>query len=94
MVSGSDEHGTPTEVEAVKAGVSPKELSDKNHARIVELFKKWGFSFDNYTRTENPVHKEFVQKHLMKIFENGYIFTKKQKCSTVKDASAFYQIGL
>lgn len=77
MVSGSDEHGTPTEVEAVKAGVSPKELSDKNHARIVELFKKWGFSFDNYTRTENPVHKEFVQKHLMKIFENGYIFTKE-----------------
>lgn len=77
MVSGSDEHGTPTEVEAVKAGVSPKELSDENHARIVELFKKWGFSFDNYTRTENPVHKKFVQKHLMKIYENGYIFTKE-----------------
>ncbi|MEM2631246.1 MAG: methionine--tRNA ligase [Candidatus Bathyarchaeia archaeon] len=76
MVSGSDEHGTPIEVEAIKRGVSPKELTDKNHARVAELFRRWGISFDNYTRTESPVHKEFVQQHLMKIYNNGYIFTK------------------
>jgi methionyl-tRNA synthetase len=87
MVSGSDEHGTPTEVEAIKLGISPKELTDKNHAKIVELFRKWGLSFDNYTRTENPVHKEFVQEHLMKIYDKGYIFTQEtemlycEKCS-------------
>ncbi|MGD0160388.1 MAG: methionine--tRNA ligase [Candidatus Bathyarchaeia archaeon] len=75
MVSGSDEHGTPTEVEAVRLGISPKQLTDENHAKIVELFGKWGLSFDNYTRTENPVHKEFVQQHLMKIYNRGYIFT-------------------
>jgi methionyl-tRNA synthetase len=86
MVSGSDEHGTPTEVEAVKLGIPPKQLTDKNHAKIVNLFKRWGLSFDNYTRTENPVHKDFVQKHLMKIYKNGYIFTQEtemlfcQKC--------------
>ncbi|MEM1539838.1 MAG: methionine--tRNA ligase [Candidatus Bathyarchaeia archaeon] len=77
MVSGSDEHGTPIEVEAIKLGVKPKELTDKNHAKVVKLFKKWGISFDNYTRTESPVHKEFVQQHLMKIYRNGYIFTKE-----------------
>jgi methionyl-tRNA synthetase len=77
MVSGSDEHGTPIEVEAIRLGVKPKELTDKNHAKVVELFKKWGISFDNYTRTESPVHKEFVQQHLMKIYKNGYIFTKE-----------------
>jgi methionyl-tRNA synthetase len=77
MVSGSDEHGTPTEVEAVRRGISPKQLTDKNHAKIVELFGKWGLSFDNYTRTENPVHKEFVQQHLMKIYNRGYIFTQE-----------------
>ncbi|MEM2995262.1 MAG: methionine--tRNA ligase [Candidatus Bathyarchaeia archaeon] len=77
MVSGSDEHGTPIEVEAIRMGVSPKELTDKNHAKVASLFKKWGISFDNYTRTENPVHKEFVQNHLMKIFRNGYIFTQE-----------------
>ncbi|MGC9345772.1 MAG: methionine--tRNA ligase, partial [Candidatus Bathyarchaeales archaeon] len=77
MVSGSDEHGTPIEVEAVRLGISPKQLTDKNHARVVELFRKWGFSFNNYTRTENPVHKEFVQNHLMKIYNNGYIFAQE-----------------
>lgn len=77
MVSGSDEHGTPIEVEAIKRGISPKELTDKNHARVVELFNRWGISFDNYTRTENPVHKEFVREHFMKIYNNGYIFTQE-----------------
>jgi len=77
MVSGSDEHGTPIEVEAIRLGTSPKELTDKNHAKVVELFKKWGISFDNYTRTESPVHKEFVQQHLMRIYNNGYIFTQE-----------------
>ena len=77
MVSGSDEHGTPIEVEAIRLGVKPKDLTDKNHAKVVELFKRWGISFDNYTRTESPVHKEFVQQHLMKIYRNGYIFTKE-----------------
>jgi methionyl-tRNA synthetase len=77
MVSGSDEHGTPIEVEALKQGITPKELTDSNHARVAELFKKWNASFDNYTRTESPVHKEFVQALLMKIYRNGYIFSRE-----------------
>jgi len=77
MVSGSDEHGTPIEIEAVKQGIPPKQLTDKIHAKVVEQFKKWGFSFDNYTRTENPVHKKFVQEHQLKIYNNGYVFTQE-----------------
>jgi len=33
MVSGSDEHGTPIEVEALRLGISHKQLTDKNHAK-------------------------------------------------------------
>ena len=77
MVSGSDEHGTPIEVEAIKQGIAPKELTDRNHARVTDLFRKWEASFDNYTRTESPVHKEFVREHLMKIYRNGYIFAQE-----------------
>jgi methionyl-tRNA synthetase len=76
LVSGSDEHGTPIEVEAIKQGITPKELTDRNHARVAELFTHWGASFDNYTRTESPVHKEFVRETLMKIYSNGYIFSQ------------------
>lgn len=76
FVSGSDEHGTPIEVEAVRLGVPPKQLTDKNHAKVVDLWKKWGISFDNYTRTESPVHKEFVTDQYSRIYENGYIFSQ------------------
>jgi methionyl-tRNA synthetase len=77
MVSGSDEHGTPIEVEALRQGITPKELTDRNHAIVAKLFKDWGTSYDNYTRTESPVHKEFVQDHVMKIYRNGYIFSQE-----------------
>lgn len=77
MVSGSDTHGTPIEVEAIKEKITPQELTTRNHARVTELFKKWATSFDNYTSTESPVHKEFVQQHLMKIYNKGYIFSQE-----------------
>jgi methionyl-tRNA synthetase len=77
FVSGSDEHGTPIEVEAVRLGIPPKQLTDKNHEIVSKLFKEWNISFDNYTRTESPTHKEFVQKHFLKIYENGYIYRQE-----------------
>ena len=76
-VTGSDEHGTPIEIEAVRLKIPPKQLTDRNHAQVVDLFERWGIAFSNYTRTENPVHKEFVRNFLMKIYENGYIFTQE-----------------
>ncbi len=77
FVSGSDEHGTPIEVEAVKRGIPPKALTDQNHAKVKELFKKWNISFDNYTRTENPIHKKFVQEFYMDLYKKGYIFDQE-----------------
>jgi methionyl-tRNA synthetase len=76
-VTGSDEHGTPIEIEAVRLNIPPKQLTDRNHTQISKLFERWGIAFSNYTRTENPVHKEFVRDFLLKIYENGYIFTQE-----------------
>jgi methionyl-tRNA synthetase len=76
MVSGSDTHGTPIEVEAIKQGITPKALTDRNHAKVAELFRRWDTSFDNYTSTESPIHKAFVQKTLLEIQKNGYIFAQ------------------
>jgi methionyl-tRNA synthetase len=76
-VTGSDEHGTPIEIEAVRLNIPPKQLTDRNHAKVADLFERWGIAFSNYTRTENPVHKEFVRNFLLKIYENGYIFTQE-----------------
>ncbi|MEM2214059.1 MAG: methionine--tRNA ligase [Candidatus Nezhaarchaeales archaeon] len=77
FVSGSDEHGTPIEVEAIKRGIEPKALCDENHLKITELFKRWGISFDNYSRTESPHHKDFVRSFYMKLMRNGYIYEEE-----------------
>ena len=79
FVSGSDEHGTPIEIEAIRQNISPKELTDRNHKIVSSLFEKWAISFDNYTRTESPVHKEFVKDLMLKIERNGYVFTKEDE---------------
>jgi len=78
FVSGSDEHGTPIEVEAIRNKADPKVFTDKMHALVSKLFKEWGISFSNYTRTENEIHKKFVQEFYMKLYENGYIFTQEE----------------
>ncbi|KSW12740.1 methionine--tRNA ligase [Pyrodictium occultum] len=74
FVSGSDEHGTPIEIEAIKRGVHPRQLTDQAHEYVSRLFREFRISFDNYTRTESPVHREFVREFMMKLYENGYIF--------------------
>ncbi|MGQ4833007.1 MAG: methionine--tRNA ligase [Candidatus Asgardarchaeia archaeon] len=79
FVSGSDEHGTPIEVEAIKRNISPKEFTDRMHKIVSELFREWGISFDNYTRTESKIHIEFVRTFYKKVEKNGYIFTKIQQ---------------
>lgn len=77
FVSGSDEHGTPIEVEAIKRGIDPKALCDENHAKIAKLFEKWSISFDNYSRTESQYHKEFVRSFYMRIYERGFIYEEE-----------------
>ena len=56
-VTGSDEHGTPIEIEAIKKGVNPREITDQYHSIITHLLKEYGIEFSNYTRTENPITK-------------------------------------
>jgi len=51
FVSGSDEHGTPVEIEAVRKGVPVRQFADANHKRITELFKQWSISFDRVPPT-------------------------------------------
>ncbi|BCU71328.1 methionine--tRNA ligase [Stygiolobus caldivivus] len=68
FVSGSDEHGTPIEIEAKKRGVNPKTLTDQAHEYDKKLFlETWEITFDNYTRTESQVHKDFVRNFLLRL---------------------------
>ena len=75
-VTGSDEHGTPIEVEAIRKGVPPKQLTDEIHKQICNLLDVYNIRFDNYTRTENPVHIRYTQDLYRKVYANGYVYTE------------------
>ena len=75
-VTGSDEHGTPIEVEAIKKGIPPRQLTDGIHKQICELLDAYNIRLDNYTRTESPVHVRFTQELYRKVYDNGYVYTQ------------------
>ena len=79
LVSGTDCHGTPTEVKALQEGVSPKEIVDECHVSFAKDFKDFGISFDLYNRTDDPYHKEFVQEQFIKYYNNGYLEEKEEE---------------
>ena len=78
FVSGSDEHGTPIEVEAIRQGIEPRELTDRNHELVSRLFREWGLSLDSYIRTEHPIHKEFIKRFYERVYANGYVFVREE----------------
>jgi len=74
MVSGSDCHGTPITVEAEKKGVSPQEIVNMYHKKVVHLFKDvLDLSFDVYTQTDTDQHIKVVQDIFLKLLEKDYI---------------------
>ncbi len=71
FVSGSDEHGVPITIRAMKEGVSPKEIVDKYHAIIKDSFEQMGISFDIYSRTSNEVHHKTAQDFFLNLYNKG-----------------------
>lgn len=73
MVSGTDEHGTPILVAADGAGVSARELADRNNRLIVEDLVALGLSYDLFTRTTAGNHYRVVQDMFATVRDNGYM---------------------
>jgi methionyl-tRNA synthetase len=61
FICGSDEHGIPITIRAKKEGVTPQDIVDKYHEIIKKSFSDLGISFDEYSRTTSPKHKQVSQ---------------------------------
>jgi methionyl-tRNA synthetase len=77
MVSGTDEHGTPIQVQADSEGVTPRELADRYNAVIVEDLHGLGLTYDLFTRTTTRNHYDVVQGLFSQLVDNGYIFRQQ-----------------
>src|ERR1700690_340610 len=76
MVSGTDEHGTPIQVQADAEGVTARELADRYNRVIAEDLTNLGMSYDLFTRTTTRNHYAVTQEIFTGLYKNGYIFAK------------------
>jgi methionyl-tRNA synthetase len=76
MISGTDENGTPIQVQADAEGVTPRELADKYNRLIVGDLQGLGLSYDLFTRTTTANHHRVVQEVFLALYRNGYILSK------------------
>lgn len=74
---GSDEYGFAITISAEQQGRSPQEHVDIYHAINKEFFEKLDFSFDWFSRTTNPYHRETTQQFFLDLSQNGYIEEKE-----------------
>ncbi len=70
-VCGSDEHGVPITIKARKEGVTPQDVVDKYNDIIKRSFEGLGISFDIYSRTTSPTHRETASEFFRTLYEKG-----------------------
>ena len=73
---GFDAFGLPTENYAIKTGIHPRQVTDKNIARFSEQLKSVGFSFDwdRVIDTTEEKYYKWTQWIFLKMFEKGLVF--------------------
>ncbi len=73
---GFDAYGLPTENSAIKTGVHPRVLTDRNIEKFSNQLKKVGFSFDwdRVVDTTEESYYKWTQWIFLKMFEQGLVF--------------------
>ncbi|HMK54642.1 MAG TPA: methionine--tRNA ligase [Methanobacteriaceae archaeon] len=76
FVCATDEHGTPIAVKAEKEGKSPKEIAGRYYKMIKSDLDACDISFDNFSRTTDPLHYEIAQNFFLDLYQKNYIYEK------------------
>jgi len=79
FIGGSDENGSPCELAAESIGIPIKKFLDKLHEEHYKIYKWFGISYDNFSRTSRSIHTKTTQEIFKKIYKNGYIQQGKMK---------------
>ena len=77
FICGSDEHGVPISISARKKGVSPQEIIDEYHNINKESLERLGMSFDIFSRTSSPLHKECAKDFFMTLYRKKKLIEKE-----------------
>ena len=75
-ICATDEHGTPTEIAALKAGQDFETFCAERYENEKKLYADFRLSFDYFGRTSRPQNHELTQHLFKKLDENGWIEEK------------------
>ena len=73
-LTGTDEHGQKIERKAAEKGVTPKQFVDEIVMSIQELWKKLDISYDDFIRTTDERHKQFVERMFEQLLKQDDIY--------------------
>ena len=83
LVSGNDDHGSTSELAALKAGVPIREFIDGIHDKQLKTLEHYLLSFDVFSGTSRPdcfpVHSALCQDFIRKLHKNGMLQKRSSK---------------
>jgi len=75
-VCAADSHGTPIEVNAGKAGMTPKAFTEKYRAEQHADFKAFGVDFSTYYTTDSEENRRWAQRVYRALKAKGLVYKK------------------
>ncbi len=79
FLCATDEHGTPAELAAAKAGKPVAEYCAEMHGVQADIARRFGLSFDHFGRSSSPQNHRLTQHFAGKLAENGLIREVSEK---------------
>ncbi|WP_272010525.1 methionine--tRNA ligase [Roseovarius sp. ZX-A-9] len=79
FLCATDEHGTPAELAAAKAGKPVADYCAEMHAVQAEIARGFRLSFDHFGRSSSPQNHALTQHFAGKLAENGLIAEVSEK---------------
>lgn len=73
FVCATDEHGTPAELAAAKAGLPVAEFCAEMHEVQADIARRFGLSFDHFGRSSSPQNHRLTQHFAGRLADNGLI---------------------
>lgn len=79
FVCGSDENGAPITLSAIKEGVTPQDIVDRNHSILESSFKGLGINFSIYSRTHTEEHNKISQEFFTNLHDKGHVVKRESE---------------
>ncbi len=89
FVCATDEHGTPIAVKAEKENKKPLEVAANYYEIIKKDLANCNISFDNFSRTSDPIHYQIAQNFFLDLYDKGFIYEKEIKQPYCEECERF-----